>query len=364
MQHAQLINGIKIVIEALEVSGLREALAPRHDEHTELLLASLRKYAIAASAYSAAEQIVADLLGLAELDSSSVWAKLLGGGTARAHYHDRVAFVTHHLPRFVELLEESSQAPPSGEQMLCVTVVGTERGLSASRLVTVVNSVTRLYRASASLHGMDVEDLMLVSLDGGDDNMLWFEGQASAITWVKELLTHSFRWLALYREVAHIEARIELAKNNLPTIQTIRDLCARGNLSTDEAEELEHQVLLGLLAFFDAGALIPEMAEDSHQDPRDIVNSSHPPLVALGSSPDLDAVLTEIADLPEHHGDDGEEMSDDLEEVSADDLVSEDDVLSDDDAVTDDARSQDGPVGEEAVIELEPSAVEISDETL
>jgi hypothetical protein len=326
MQHAQLINGIKTVTEALELSGLRDALAPSNSEDTELLLASLRKYAIAASGYSSAEVTVADLLGLAELDSSTVWAKMLGGVGAREHYHDRVAFVTHHLPRFVEVLEESSETPPSGDNTICVTVVGSDRGLSTTRLVTIVNSVSGLYRASADLNGLKVADLMLVSVDSSDDDLLWFEGNVEAVNWVKELLTSAFRWLALYREEGELEDRITAAKANLPTIQTINELAKRGNISADEASEMEHQVLLGLLAFFDAGALIPEMAEDLQQDPREIVNSSRPSDVAnLGSGRALDAVLSEIEGMP----DEPESL-----------------------------------VGEEAIIELEPSAVEISDETL
>jgi hypothetical protein len=340
MQHAQLVTGIKKVIDALRGSGLRDALAPVNIDDTGLMLDSLRKYAIAASSYTSAETTVADLLGLSELDSSTAWTKLLSGGPARAHYYDRVGFVTHHLPQFVELLEESAVLPPTGSHTMCVTVIDADRGLATPRLLTIINSLSKLYRSCADLHSKQVEDLRLVSLDGGDDTLLWFEGDAQAIHWSKELLKSAFRWLALYREHDEIQERIQLAKDNLPTIQVIHDLAARGNLNADEASEIEHVVLVGLLAFFDAGAIIPEMEQDLHQSVREVVNSSRPPGVVVSGNAALDAVMSEIENLDENDAD-----------VS---LVGEDEPPEDD-------GLSEHEIGEEAIIELEPGAVEISD---
>ncbi len=346
MQHAQLVNGIKRVTEALESSGLREALAPQHADDTEVMLEALRKYAIAAAAYTSADQTVADLLGLTELDSSTAWSKLLTGGPARSHFYDRVGFVTHHLPRFVELLEESSVMPPSGEQTLCVTVIDAERGLEAPRLVTILNSVSNLYKACADLNGKRVDDLRLVSFDGGDDTLLWFEGDVEAVGWCKQLLSAAFRWLALYRERDKLQERITLAKDNLPAIRLIHELVGRGRLEPDEGAGVEHNLLIGLLAFFDAGAIIPEMEQDLHQSIRDVV-SSRPPPAALA------AVMQEIHDIDDDHED---EVDDEIQDID-DDAVS----LVGDTEGPEYPDDDDHRVGEEAVIELEPSAVEITD---
>lgn len=354
MQHAQLVNGIKRVTEALEHSGLREALSPQHADDTAVLLESLRKYAISAASYTSAEETVADLLGLTELDSSTAWSKLLSGGAARLHYFDRVGFVTHHLPRFVELLEESSVMPPSSERSLCVTVIDAERGLDAPRLVTILNSVGNLYKACADLRGKAVEDLRLVSYDGGEDTLLWFEGDLEAVGWCKQLLSAAFRWLALYRERDKLQERITLAKDNLPTIQMIRQLVERGSLNADEASAIEHKVLVGLLAFFDAGAIIPEMERDLQTSIRDMV-SSRPP----GVAPELAAVMQEIRDI-EDGVEDIQDIDDDAVSLVGDEEGAE---YPDDDGEipTRKSKSDDERVGEEAIIDLEPGAVEISD---
>ena len=321
MQHAELVTGIKKVSEALEQSGLREALAPSDNQDTELLLDALRRYAIAASSYTSAEETVADLLGLSELDSSSAWARLLSGGNARAHFYDRIGFVTHHLPRFVELLEESAEEQ-GNEETFCVTAVGDGgRGITCERLVTIVNSLTALYRGCAEIDGFAPGEVALVSCDAGNDTLLWFEGEPEVLASVRSLLTSAFRWLALYREQA-LEERIERARDELPAIDKLHQLVMDDEMDLEVASALEQEVLIALLAFFDAGALIPEMEEDMARDPREIVQ-------------------TPMHDVDEIDDDSG------LQEVTAE-IEQLDESLM--------------PPGSEEVIELEPGSVEISDE--
>jgi hypothetical protein len=321
MQHAELVTGIKKVSEALEQSGLRDALAPGDNPDTELLLDALRRYAIAASSYTSAEETVADLLGLAELDSSSAWARLLSGGGARAHFHERIGFVTRHLPRFVELLEEAADVQRSAETF-CVTVVGDGGlGITSDRLVTIVNSLTSLYRGCAQIDDLAPGELALVSCDAGSDTLLWFEGEAEVLGSVRALLTSAFRWLALYREQA-LEERIERARDELPAIEKLHQLVMEDAIDPEVASIVERDLLLGLLAFFDAGALIPEMEEDMARDPRDIVHIASTDDVAEVDDSGLEEVTAEIEQLDESLG----------------------------------------PPPAEEVIELEPGSVEISDE--
>jgi hypothetical protein len=298
MRHAQLVEGIKRVTEVLEDCGLREALGPEKPD-AETLLEALRRYAIAAASFRAAESTVVELLGLAELDSSVVWARLLTGGPARAHYHDRIGFVTHHMPRFLELLEES-RADVDHAGALHVMVVGDGGlGLAERKLVTIANSLGMLYRACSRAHGLGVDDLHLVSLECSHDTYLIFDGVAAGIAYVKELLVAAFRWLALYRE-EHLENRIQLAKDALPIARGIEELRRRGAIDRDEAARLEQEVLLALLAFFDAGALIPEMEADIRTSPRDIVETVRPRSSRKPTAmPELDALADEIAALAE-----------------------------------------------------------------
>ena len=74
----------------------------------------------------------------------------------------------------------------------------------------------------------------------------------------------------------------------------IRDLQSRGNISADEANEMEHDVLVALLAFFDAGALIPEMERDIKDNLREVVTSLPP---RHHSNPEFEAVMSEINNL-------------------------------------------------------------------
>jgi hypothetical protein len=298
MQHAELIAGIKKITAALEESGLRKSLAPGDGQNPEALLDSLRRYAVAAASFTPSEVTVADLLGLGDLDSSTVWTKLLGGGSSRTHYYDRVGFVTHHLPRFVDLLEEA-RVEGDGAEILQVRVKPDgARGLGGPRVVTIVNSLSVLYRSCAAVHGVAVDDLALVSVEAGNEMALAFEGISGPVAYVKELLTASFRWLAVYREQELVE-RIQLARDGLPAIRTIRALREAGGLNRPEAEKLENEIVGALLAFFDSGALIPEIDADLARSARDIVVPSSPrPAV-----PDFDAVAREIEQIPESMAD-------------------------------------------------------------
>ncbi|HHH31726.1 MAG TPA: hypothetical protein ENK57_25715 [Polyangiaceae bacterium] len=294
MQHAQLIGGIRRVSEALETSALREALNPRDELPADVLLDALRRYAIEAAGFTSTEETVADLLGLSELENTSVWARLLADDRAREHFYDRVGFVTHHLPRFVELLEESRQAPDD-RLSICVTVVGDgHHGLSTSRVVTVINSLAHLHAAVRAIHGLVEAELSLVSMDAGEDTQLWFDGELEGLMHLKDLLIKAFRWLALYRE-EELEQRLERARDSLPTIAYIRELAADGTLDPDEAMQLEHDLLLALLAFFDAGAIIPEMERDHQQPPREIVTPPPPAAQKIA----MQNVAAEIEELPE-----------------------------------------------------------------
>ncbi len=295
MQHAQLIGGIRRVTEALEASALREALNPREGLPADVLLDALRRYAIEAARFTSTEQTVADLLGLSELENTSVWARLLADDHAREHFFDRVGFVTHHLPRFVELLEESGQAHDD-RLSICVTVVGDgQHGMLTSRVITVVNSLASLHGTVRAIHGLAPTELSLVSMDAGEDTQLWFDGDLEGLMHLKGLLIKAFRWLALYRE-EELEERLERARDNLPTIAYIRELAADGTLDQDEATGLEHDLLLALLAFFDAGAIIPEMERDHQQPPREIVTP--PPPAAQPKA--MQEVTAEIEDLPDY----------------------------------------------------------------
>lgn len=295
MQHAQLIGGIRRVTEALEASALREALHPREGLPADVLLDALRRYAIEAARFTSTEETVADLLGLSELENTSVWARLLADEHAREHFYDRVGFVTHHLPRFVELLEESGQAHDD-RLSICVTVVGDgQHGLLTSRVITVVNSLASLHGTVRAIHGLPPTELSLVSMDAGEDTQLWFDGDLEGLMHLKGLLIKAFRWLALYRE-EELEERLERARDNLPTIAYIRELAADGTLDHDEATQFEHDLLLALLAFFDAGAIIPEMERDHQQPPREIVTP--PPPAAQPKA--MQDVTAEIEELPDY----------------------------------------------------------------
>lgn len=302
MQHAQLIGGIKRVTEALDKSGLHDALDPRGELPADLLLDALRRYAIAAAGFTSTQETVAELLGIADLENTAVWARLLADEDTRHHYYDRVGFVTSHLPRLVALLEESRQAPD--EQLaIGVIAVGTDggHGLLTGRLVTIVNSLTSLHVTSGALNGLPPSQLKLTSVDTGEDTALWFEGEAVGLGHLKQLLVEAFRWLALYREEG-LEQRLERARDKLPIIEHIRALVADGTLDPDEATRLEQNILLALLAFFDAGAIIPEMERDIQQHPRDIVTPPPPSVVPGGpraSQPSFAEVADEIADLPD-----------------------------------------------------------------
>src|SRR5690606_5529221 len=127
------------------------------------------------------------------------------------------------------------------------TVVGDGKlGLAERKLVTIANSLGVLYRATSRVHGLNVDDLSLVSLECSHDSYLVFDGVAAGIAYVKELLVAAFRWLALYRE-EHLEHRIQLAKDALPIARGIEQLRRRGAIDRDEAAHLEQEVLIALL---------------------------------------------------------------------------------------------------------------------
>lgn len=299
MRQGRLAEAIQRVTEVLEETEMRDALSGEAPD-PERLLEALRGFSLAAAAFDEPEALVLDLLGLGELASSSVWARLLAGGEARRHYHERLAFVSHHLPRFVELLEETGP-DVTPERTLEVTLVEETAGASATTVVTVVNAVNTLYRTCAQLAEREAMPLALVHCDTHGEAVLLFDGEEDIVGATKAVLIAAYRWLALCQHEA-LEQRIELARGSLPTSAGIEARLQDGTLTADVADAVDRGVMLALLAFFDAGAIIPELDASVIQSPREVV-SQRPRDIPRHSQPPLFSDLaSEIASLDSSPG--------------------------------------------------------------
>lgn len=302
MRRSELIQGLRELEDAVTRSEVLDALVarvraaePGEDPaaRTLRLMEALRDYAIRASRFSPAGARVAELLGMDRLATPAWWIRLTaserGAEAGRALAAD-VVFAMRRIPPLVELLtdgareiaREVAEGRPGrygGRQVLSVVILEPDgRYSTPGRLGAVLESVSSLYEASATLLGLPHNDLCVLSCDSGSDKAFDFLGSAPVMEAVKELIVSMWDRVVLFRDLPPAE-RYRRVSESLPVLGRLRRLRDEGGIAPEQAEILRRRFVTGAGNFLVSGALIPEIRTRARVEP-DAVLAPAPRLIA------------------------------------------------------------------------------------
>jgi hypothetical protein len=290
MRRSELVQGLRELEDAVKGSEVLDALVarvraaePGEDPaaRTLRLMEALRDYAIRASRFSPAGARVAEILGVDRLATPAWWIRLTaserGAEAGRALAAD-VVFAMRRIPQLVELLtdgareivRELAEGKPgrhAGRQVLSVVVLEPDgRYSTPERLGAVLESVSALYEASATLLGLPHNDLCVLACDSGSDKAFDFLGSSRVMDAVKDLIVALWDRVVLFREQPAAQ-RHKRAAETLPVLGRLRQLREDGALSPEQAELLRRRFVTGAGKFLMSGALIPEIRDRARMEP-------------------------------------------------------------------------------------------------
>jgi hypothetical protein len=341
MRRSEIVNSVEKVVSALTeanvAESIREAVGSRVSEKDRPLpIESMRQYFVAASQFGYGERRLVDVLELNILEDANFWAHVANYANERDRQVQgrnlvnnalqRIRFATTHLPLLIDLLKQerstlSSDGADSEDHFtsprgLFSALVIEEDNLFSKpqRISLLMDGITELYEACAAVNGESGDDLMVVACDSGSDKAFDFMGAAKIIECVKEVILVLWDKVVFFRE-RKLANHLELVSQALPILDQIAELQSNGKLGAEEAELLRRKVANGAGKFLEAGAIIPEMASVSTQDPRALLAPELKQLVAANQNNDQDVYRPANED---HHQFPVRRGSDDLGEISDD----------------------------------------------
>lgn len=301
MRRIDLISGTKDVVDALQESNVQAALrgmlrvphsidVPR--DTAAQMFHSLKSYSLHAARFSNPAKVIAQILGLTELENPTFWSAMLLSEKERDQVyaaHDNIHTALEFLPKIITLLEEGSHGIVGEavrhesriENLGLLSVIIIEEGDKLStpaRLVTVLQSVNGLYETCAVITGGDSDPLTVVACDSGSDKSFDFLGAAKVIECVKDLLLSMWDRVVYFRE-RKVHERLQLVAESLPIMERIASMQENGSLAPEQAELLRRGVAKGVEQFLQSGAITPEINRSSSYDPRRLM-APEPKLLA------------------------------------------------------------------------------------
>jgi hypothetical protein len=306
MRRAEIIAGIKNVLNAIQESGLRELLATPRDRSgadpnfAMALMKSFKKYSHHAVTFGQVEREMVEILRLDVLDEPEVWFQAITdpAETLRELF-SRLRFAGPQLEKFLALLETDATKIAEESARATIEHVSSSATISAlileeknhfsspERLIKVLRSISLLYEAVAILKNSSPSTLSVVGCDSGSDKSFDFLGLASVIDGVKEILIAAWDRIVFYRE-RKIEARLELINKSLPIIEQISAMEDQRAIGPEQAEILRRRVTEGVTLFVEAGVVIPEISQRSSYNPRHLL-APEPKLLVAAGIPDREA---------------------------------------------------------------------------
>jgi hypothetical protein len=321
MLRSELAAGTNAILKAIEESGLplavRSILEREKESNTEQLLASFSRYMQLYQSFGSVERSIVDILGLETLHNMKFWASMLSADSARGHHeamavYHRLDFAQQHLPRLLALIRRETDEPLTREPekkrdkgvnaILTAVVIEDKRRSSPLRLVNLLESIDGLYSACATIIGEKGGDLAVTSCDSGSDKSFDFLGAAEIVECVKEVILSFWNKVVYFRE-DKTGKRLEVIADALPILDRISELKDKGKIEPERAELLKRQVIGSITKFAAAGVTIPEIAQFTVFNPRQLMKPEPKLLVAS----------TEDAAAPAE-GDQSEEDAVDIED--------------------------------------------------
>ena len=297
MRRREIVDGIVQVVSALETSRLSDSLLP-HREHTpEELLHSFQLYTLAADHFNEAGKEVAKRLGLDALLSSEFWGRALFRTTegptdpSVIEIYQGVVFIQNGLPHLLSVLEQETDTlnARDGDKKKSspvLTVLLPEKGNQHSnpqRIADLMLAVSSIYEGLAVMKRQSETTLSVVSCDSGSDKSFDFLGVTNLVEDLKETLLGLWDRVVFYREL-QMGQRLELVAQSLPVLEKVKTLQESGSLETEQADLVRRRIIDGCTKFLNCGAVIPEMEERSHFNPR-LLMSPEPKLLTEAAEP-------------------------------------------------------------------------------
>jgi hypothetical protein len=279
MRRAELVDGIRELLDALESSNLETVLADliRGEEDRESvnarMLGALMSWSFRERGAPPASRHLVELFDLRDLNDPAAWSKLVSesGREYGGALYGRVEFVSRYLPRITRLLQSDVAVPP-GRSELTVVLVESDQPLSGlDRVRKVLDSVDRLYQACRSVQGLGPDELSVAGMDSGGDKTFDFLGDSATIERVKEIIVSLWDRVAFIRG-HRMSTRISLVAETLPVIEQVATLERDQKLLPEDAEALRRSVIEAVTLFLESGALIPEI-DRPEQSPRPSVRA-------------------------------------------------------------------------------------------
>lgn len=284
MRRTEIAEGAQQIIQAVKESGIDSAMDKmfegRHtarpsDAPVAELLGALRQYSLYAHKYNGAAKRLAHILDLSNLENPKLWSELINLENQPVIYSSLrdLRFAIDYLPKIIEMVEPEpsdviQHAINNGKSLLSVVIIEEDNRFSSpARLSNVLESVQLLYEACAIMNEMVPEGLSVVACDSGSDKSFDFLGVAKVIECVKEVILSLWDRVVFFRERKFSE-RIDLIAKSLPVIDRIGELEQDKKLGPEQAEILRRNIFEGVHKFTESGAIIPEIEERTHYNPR------------------------------------------------------------------------------------------------
>jgi hypothetical protein len=300
MRRTELIEGVKTVLSALERSGLQKALGAifeggpggKEEGISTELLTTLNAYAIDASKFGETEQKIVSVLQIDSLADPRQWTNFAERSAVSHQIWLKVSNAERFLPEFMRLIEQDyvetmkhdpSKAPAAfqGKGLLSVILL-EEKGKYSNpkRVIETLEAVQLFYESAAILNEeRNEQQMVLLACDSGSDKSFDLLGVAKLVEAVKEIILSLWDRVVFFRE-QKIGAKIELVAHSLPILEKISEMQKAGHLEPEQAEILRRNISLGAEKFINAGAIIPEIENHSHHNPRQLMAPA-PKLLAM-----------------------------------------------------------------------------------
>lgn len=310
MRRIDLINSVNKIGDAIKKSGLHDVflLPPQEKQNIEVLLKVFQQFAIYEKAFGENEKKVLDIFQLSEIGDPKLWARILVSGDSEKGIVRRARQGLHYflefLPELLDLLKQDNilyyetesdgvieTTPVKDKQLLTVILPEYENQTShPDRLIKALESISLLYNSFSIILGESNSDLSVVAIDSGSDKSFDFLGAAKLMESIKEMIIGLWDRIVFFRE-KQLNERLDLIAKSLPILEKISEMQQSGALSPEQTEILKRNITTATNNFISAGAVIPELDDNSTHSPRKLM-ATEPKLLINSTSTETKTTIS------------------------------------------------------------------------
>ncbi len=223
------------------------------------------------SKFGETEKRVCSYMHLEHLGSPQYWNDILnstkGVEVTRAEVvqlYSRVMFAVNHLPGFIQMLSAESSSlganAQPGHSLLKIKLVDAgERASDPDRVSRTIDGVDMVYSACVSLTNKPVIDLSLISIYGGKEKHIVFEGDVDGVNAVREVID------SIAEEISEIKNPEDFDPNqlvsDLPVFEDLQTLQNLGTFQATEAKDIADSMHEGCLLVMESGVMLEPLPD-------------------------------------------------------------------------------------------------------